>query len=601
VSDPTVERLAGLSFPLPIRSSIERWLQEERFASERASLEDLVERALRGDAATRDELADAFSGPLPIGTGGRRGTCGPGPHRVNVPLLRETAQGLARALMDEGLPRRVAVAYDTRRDSRRFAVAVAEQLARNGIEVLLVDAPRATPLLSFTIRARGCGAGVVISASHNPPSDNGIKIYGPDGAQVLGARDRALMAAIVAASSDPLPDGPWPAHAIQTFSTPDELAAIDGPYLDFVARQGVTGGSLDASGLCVVYSPFHGVGHTAVLPVLRSRGLVPVSVAAQWPDDGEFHTLPSANPEQPHAFAVAREVAEGCAADLVVANDPDADRLGALVRGSDGELAFIDGNRLGVLLLDHVLRHAELPANGWVITTIVSTPLVAAMARARGLEVVDDLLVGFKHHAGLIAEAPQRPCVFACEESHGYLRGNEVRDKDGAIAALLLCEAAAEAKRAGETLLDRLDRIWSDHGYHVERQANLVAKGIRGREAIASLMAFWRANPPRTVAGLPVVAWEDRTVPRATGSAVRDLPGDVLIFTLAGDEDVACRLIVRPSGTEPKAKLYALARWTGARTLSVSAQRERVDAVAERVLAEAHQAAQSRMQASFAP
>jgi phosphoglucomutase/phosphomannomutase len=230
-----------------------------------------------------------------------------------------------------------------------------------------------------------------------------------------------------------------------------------------------------------------------------------------------------------------------------------------------------------------------------VLTTLVTSPLIGTLARAAGVDVVDDLLVGFKHHAGMIGEQPARPLIFGCEESHGFMRGNDVRDKDGAIAALLLSECAAVAKREGETLLDVLDRIWCAHGYHRERTANLIAAGIRGRRAIAAVMDAWRAAPPTSFAGLDVLRVDDRFAKRTTGSPTRDLPGNVLLFELAAG-DRACRLVLRPSGTEPKLKVYALARAQGGcEAGELAAIKADVDGLIDRVLGDAEAGARAIM------
>jgi phosphomannomutase len=494
----------------------------------------------------------------------------------------------------------VAVVYDTRRDSRAFAHRVAEQLAANDIDVLVVDAPRPTPLLSYLVRTRGCGAGVVISASHNPAGDNGIKIYGADGAQVLGARDRALMEAIVAATHRPLSPVGRGAGSIEVLASAEALASVDEPYLRYVLAQGVVADDLAPTGLSVVYTPLHGVGHTAVIPVLRARGVSVSMVEAQAPDGGRFATVESANPESPLALALARAQAEAEGADLVIGTDPDADRIGALVRQPDGSLGFIDGNRLGVILLDHVLRlHTRVPPgapDGWVLTTVVTSPLVGTLARAHGIDVVDDLLVGFKHHAGMMAEHPERTVVFATEESHGYLRGDEVHDKDGAIAALLLAEAAALAKASGETLQDNLARVWQQHGYHREKTASIYAYGAAGREAIAHLVSTWRREAPASFGGLKVVSVQDRAQGQQTGSPTRDLPADVLIWELEAGAGVGCRLVLRPSGTEPKVKVYALVRGPGELTMhALSRQRDAIDRLTDAVLDDARLRAEAVM------
>lgn len=600
-----LEALPQLDLPEATRATIVAWLTDPTFADTRAELEATVARALGvTDARKYDrriactELEDAFVGPLPIGTGGRRGPCGAGPNRVNATVMRETARGLAVAMRESDEEPKVAVVYDTRSSSRTFALVVAAALTAEGIAVTLIDAPRPTPQLSFLVRRLGCGAGIVISASHNPPTDNGIKIYGPDGAQVLGELDRRLMAGIVAAGANPaslpkidleaLTSGQVPA-AVDRVQAEVEHDRADGPYHEYVLAQGVTGGDLGAEedgkdGLRVAFTPLHGVGASAVLPVLRARGIEPIVVETQLPDDGVFETLKSANPESPAAFKHGLGVAKAGGADMLLATDPDADRLGAMVRDASGEYRFIDGNRLGVLMLDHILREqtklgAEELRQGWILTTLVSSPLIAKLGRAREVEVVEDLLVGFKHHAGAQADSEQRgeprALVFACEESHGYLRGNQIRDKDGAIAALLLCECAAVCKRAGTDLFGRLEEIWAKHGYHRERTASIYAHGSAGRRAIAAVMDRLRTDAPTSFAGLEVQGAIDRSAPRATGWRTRDLPGDVLVYELAGDGR-GCRLVFRPSGTEPKIKVYALAHGRPGLDDPDAAARERV-------------------------
>lgn len=564
---------------------------------DRAAVDALVAKARAGDEAARAELRDAFGGILPIGTGGRRGACGPGPNRVNDVVMRQTAQGLVSAMRAEGAPMKVAIAYDTRSDSRRFAHIVARQLAASEIAVRLLDAPRPTPELSFVVRREGHGAGIVISASHNPPTDNGIKIYGPDGAQVLGARDRRLMQGIVAASETPLPPLAREGDPRIDVIEGDALAAIDAQYHAWVQAQGVVHESLRGVGLRVVFTPLHGVGHTSVVPALADLEIVPSLVERQCdPDGGRFSTLKTANPEQEESFAMARAQAESESAHLVVATDPDADRVGALARDAEGRLVFIDGNRLGALMLDHVLTRGPRPESGWVLTTLVSTPLVRALSEAAGVEVVDDLLVGFKHHAAMMAEHPEKTVLFMFEEAHGYMRGDDVHDKDGAVAARMLVECAALALRDRVTLFDRLASIWQRHGYHREKTGNLYAYGAAGRDAIARLVDTWRAAAPTGFGGLQVVGAEDRKAPRSTGSPTRDLPGNVLVYDLRGEAG-SCRLVVRPSGTEPKAKIYVLARSSKADVArdGLPIVAARIDALVDRVLADAQAQAEPIM------
>ena len=591
------QAVEGLGLSAEVIDALERWMLQPKYASARSSLETLLSEARAGSEAARAELVDAFSRTLPIGTGGRRGKVGPGPNRFNTVVVRETSQGIADALAQAGDAPKVAVVFDTRRNSREFARVVAEQLAANDIEVVIVDEPRPTPELSFLVRRLGCGAGVVLSASHNPPEDNGIKIYGPDGAQVLGARDAALMAAILAIAGKgelPVPSAAQ-IGTIKVIEGEAIATEVDAPYHTYVRAQGVFDGDLRASTLKMTYTPLHGVGHTSVMPVLLGRGFRVSPVVEQCdPDGGNFSTVKSANPELPESMEMAIALAKKEIAELVLATDPDADRLGACVRVR-GIYQPVDGNRLGVLMLDHILRNRRPPPDGWVLTTLVTSPLVATLARSAGIDVVDDLLVGFKHHAGMMNEQPERPLVFGCEESHGFMRGNDVRDKDGAIAALLLAECAAAARAEGKSLIDILDEIWAEHGYHREKTANLIAPGMTGRRAIAAVMDAWRAEPPTSFAGLDVVSVDDRFGPRDTGSVTRDLPGNVLLFELsAGDR--ACRLVLRPSGTEPKLKVYALAR-SAPRVMrsELSATKIDVDKLVDRVLADAEAAARAIM------
>ena len=576
------------------RRHLRAWLTEDAYLSLRGETLALLEAA-SDDAKGLSRLEDAFCRDLPIGTGGRRGEVGAGPNRINAVVLTQTALGVAAFVRDGGRAPKVVVAHDTRRDSSAFARMVSRVLASQGLAVRLLDEPRATPQLSFEVRDWGAGAGVVISASHNPPADNGIKIYGDDGAQVLGANDRALMSAIQAVEPEALRaldlEGEL-SGSVEALSG-DALLARDAAYQAYVDAQGVPGLSLDQGGLKLVYTPLHGVGHHVFLPLLQARGARVHPVQAQLdPDDGRFSTVDSANPESPEAFDMGRALAEEVGADLVLANDPDADRLGALLRDAKGELVFIDGNRLGALLLDHLLRQFPQP-QGLVVTTLVTSPLLSKMAKAAGLDIVDDLLVGFKHHAGVVAERPGVPLFFACEESHGYVRGNEIRDKDGLIAGLLLAEAASDAAGKGGRLHDRLAEIWDRFGYHREKTKSVWAHGAAGREAIAAVMKSMRSEAPPELGGLSLRSRVDRLDPRDTGSPTRDLPGNVLVFEYAGDAG-GCRVVLRPSGTEPKLKIYALAH--GKPGEASPRGRAAIDAIIDAVLTDARAAAEGIME-----
>jgi phosphomannomutase len=573
----------------PFRQSFERWIVDEHYACVRDELLKLEARAQAGEGDARDELVDAFSRELPIGTGGRRGPVGPGPNRMNVVTLQETVYGLCLAMQAQGDVPRVVLTYDTRRESRFFAHVAARQIAGFGMQALLLDAPRSTPELSFMVRHLSCGAGIMISASHNPPGDNGIKIYGPDGAQVLGERDATLMKMIVE-------KGPQaPALVAELVERDDHgqskvpgiaFVAVeieDVAYANYVKQQALLQSEATMSQLRMTFTPLHGVGHTIVVPLLRDLGVDVRPVEAQCdPDGGRFSTVKSANPEAPEAFEMALKLAREIDADLAVATDPDADRMGAFARDASGEFAFLDGNRLAVVLLEHVLAHEPKRAENWVVTTMVTTPLLRKMARACDVDIVDDLQVGFKHHAAMVAEEPHRRLILACEESHGYCRGTGVRDKDGACAVLLLAEAAAHAKSQGHSLWQVLRRVWQRFGYHREITRSIQASGASGREKIAKAMAAWRRSPPEELAGLKRIAFRDCLVPGTTSSPTRNLVGDVIALEFGAGEKT-CRVVLRPSGTEPKIKFYVLIGGGAVESQHLDREIETIDALAKRV------------------
>ena len=430
-------------------TALRRWMGDEAFAAHRAEIGALIDRE------AFDELQDAFGAVIPFGTGGRRGAMGPGPNRINERTIAESAHGLANYVLRSGAkgaaggPARIVIAYDTRRNSRAFAETAASVVAGNGMEALLFEGPRSTPELSFAVRHLGAAAGIVISASHNPPEDNGFKAYWSDGGQVVAPHDAAIIEEVVKVTTTPR----LPLEEAARRGLYREIGReVDGAYLDYVA--GLTLGS--SRDVRIVFTPLHGTGTTSVAPALREAGFGDVHpLPLQWEADPDFSGVPgrSPNPENPAALDAAVKLAESIGADLVLGSDPDADRLGAVVRHG-GAWEFLTGNQIGVLLFEHIARSlaasGTVPARAALLKTCVTSDLLDRIAAEHGIAVQGDYLVGFKYIAEAIGAMPDPSAfVFGIEESHGYLRGAGVRDKDAAQAAVLLAERAAELKAEG--------------------------------------------------------------------------------------------------------------------------------------------------------
>ncbi|MEX0715056.1 MAG: phospho-sugar mutase [Planctomycetaceae bacterium] len=583
---------------------LRRWLTEPPFARYRPRIEELV-------AAGRfDELDRLFWEVIPFGTGGRRGTMAEfGSATINDRTMAESAHGLAeylkkfRVTSDElreksggGEPELVTrhsslvtlsavVACDTRNRSAEFARLVATTLAAHGVKVHLFEEYRSTPELSFAVRHLGCDAGVMITASHNPPSDNGFKAYWSNGGQVLPPHDKGIIDCVNAAGEIPTIDfdEALAAGLIELIG-----AEVDRAYFDAVLALGLS----TARDMRAIFSPLHGVGQTAISPVLREAGFDGVEIfEPHRAPDGDFPNVPDRfpNPERSEVFAPLLDAAREARADLLLASDPDADRLGVMARDRDGEYVHLTGNRVGALLVDYILRKRRTagtlsPAH-YVVETLVTTPQIAAIAKAHGVRAIDDLLVGFKYIGRTIDEEGPERFVFGAEESLGYLAGTYARDKDAAIAALYLCELAAELRHEGRTVLDRLDELYAAHGYFTEGQRSETCRGARGRDRIDALMRAFRERPPTDLAGVRLARVRDYGV-----DEVRSLPNNRLVEKLAGPtgdllfldsmEDGGRKFSVaaRPSGTEPKIKFYffAEARCDGAANLP--AVKHRTDA-----------------------
>ena len=499
------------------------WIADDPDADTRAELEKVVAGVEAGGDV--DDLADRFAGTLEFGTAGLRGALGAGPNRMNRVVVVRAAAGLAADLRDEGARpgSPVVIGYDARYNSDVFARDTAEVMSGAGFSPLLMPRPLPTPVLAFAIRELGCAAGVMVTASHNPPQDNGYKVFLGDGSQIVSPADRGIADRIAAVGAV----ADVPRGGSGTVLGDD----IVDRYLDTVAELADDG----PRDLRVVYTPLHGVGGTSVLQVLETAGFdAPQVVEQQEQPDPDFPTVAFPNPEEPGAMDLAMELAGRPGADLVVANDPDADRCAAAVPGPHG-WRMLRGDEVGALLAHHLLTGGK---QGTYAASIVSSSLLGRMAAAHG-QPYAETLTGFKWISRVEGLA------FGYEEALGYCVDPEhVKDKDGVSALLMLCELAAGAKAAGRTLVDLLDDIAREHGLHATDQ---VSVRVTDLSQIADAMDTLRRTPPASLGGLAVEGVDDL----AAGSA--DLPPtDGLRYRLAD----GARVVVRPSGTEPKLKAY---------------------------------------------
>ena len=507
-----------------------RWLAVDPDPDTRAELEDLIE-------AGGDELVARFSGRLEFGTAGLRGALGAGPQRMNRVLVRMTAAGLGRAVAHAG-GRTVVIGRDARHGSDDFAIDTARVLAGQGLDCHLLDRPLPTPVLAFAVRHLHADAGVMVTASHNPRADNGFKVYWGDGAQIVSPIDTEISSRIddVGLVDD------------------SDLAPIDDPRIsvsgDELVEQyvGAAVGVISAESardLTTVYTPVHGVGRDVLLAAFAAAGFpTPAVVSEQADPDPDFPTAAFPNPEEPGVLDLALALATDTGSDLVIANDPDADRLAIAVPAGSG-WQVLTGNEIGCLLAEHVLAKGEGP-NRIVATTVVSSRLLSAIAEHHGVEFAETL-TGFKWIMRPSIERPELEFAFGYEEALGYAVGDAVRDKDGISAALAFAELAAEANAAGTSVLGRLDELHRRHGVHHSDQRSFRFEGSGAADKMAGLMSGLRGEPPEVIGDLPVERVTD-LLEADTGLP----PTNALILDLGA----RVRLVMRPSGTEPKLKLY---------------------------------------------
>ncbi len=567
-----------------IRQKYELWLQN---AAEDPDLIQELQDIREEDA----QIEDRFYRELEFGTGGLRGVIGAGDNRMNIYTVRKATQGLADYLNARYDASAVSISFDSRIKSDRFAREAARVLAGNGIAVHLFPELEPTPVLSYAVRENRCQAGIMVTASHNPAKYNGYKCYGPDGCQMTDHDANEVTGYIrkvdafrdvkVADYDAAVADG-----TIRIISG-DLLAS----YMACVLSRQVTPGVCERTKLSVVYTPLNGTGNKPVREVLRRIGVPLVAVVPEQElPDGHFPTAPFPNPEIRQAFECALELAKTVRPDLLLATDPDCDRVGIAVRDGD-DYTLMTGNEVGCLLLDYILaRRSEagtLPKDPVVVKTIVTSDLAARIAEKYGCRLVE-VLTGFKYigeQIGLLEKAGEEDrYVFGFEESYGYLSGTYVRDKDAVVSSMLICEMAAYYKEKGQSLLDVLTALYKEHGCFRHFQVSAQFEGSEGMAAMARLMTSLRTDRPAEIAGLKVIKFADYeesvSYDLAAGTkAVIDLPkSNVLSFGLEG----GAGLVIRPSGTEPKVKAYVTA--TGADPDAAEAMAERLKDAAAALL-----------------
>jgi phosphomannomutase len=537
----------------PFREAAEAWLDEDVDPKTVAELRSLIERADRGDEAAQRELRESFHGQLEFGTAGLRGILGPGPQRMNRVLVRKVTAGFAAYLREHVLDveqRGVVIGHDARHNSRVFAEDTARVLAGAGIKVLLAHRPWPTPTTAWAVTSLGAAAGVMITASHNPPAYNGYKVYWANGAQIIPPHDTGIAAAIASEEkkgrSDQLPMPELADARAQKLVIDLDESLHDNYLANVVALRAQPG--LDGSNLIIAYTPLHGVGAASVEPALERAGFPRVhSEPSQRQPDPDFPTVAFPNPEEKGAMDLVLELARRANADVVLANDPDADRLCVAVP-DDGSYRVLTGDQVGALLADYLLT-VSASDKRMVATTIVSSQLLSFLAEAAGADY-RETLTGFKWIGNAAMDYERKTggrFVIGYEEALGYSVGPLVRDKDGVSACVLFAELVAWNRARGKTVLDHLDDIYRRVGLFVTEQVSLTKPGSEGIAEIRAAMTRFRAKPPAEIAGFKV----EQVVDLSKGEGGLP-PSDVLVFKLAGGR----RIIMRPSGTEPKLKSY---------------------------------------------
>jgi len=537
-----------------IRTRAERWLSKEFNEETRKEVREMLEK-------DEKKLIDAFYQDLEFGTGGLRGIMGAGTNRMNIYTLGMATQGLANYIIKQCGKKdiKVAIAHDCRNNSRYFAETTANIFSANGFEVYLFEALRPTPELSFAIRHYKCQSGVVITASHNPPEYNGYKAYWNDGGQVVAPHDDAIIEEVRKITS---------VNDIKFNGKKDKIRIIgketDELFLNEVHKMSLNPEIIKKfSNIPIVYTPIHGTGITLVPPALKMFGFRNIiNVPEQDITDGNFPTVKSPNPEEPDALRLAIKKAVESNAELVMATDPDADRLGLAVKNRKGEFILLNGNQTGVILVWYILsqfkERNKYKGNEYIIKTIVTSDLLEKIAEAYNVEYVN-VLTGFKFFAEYIRENEgTKKYIGGGEESYGFLPGDYVRDKDAVASCALAAEATAWAKSNGMSLFELLLDIYVKYGFYKEKLINIVRKGKEGADEIKVMMTGYRNNPPEMINNSRVVKVNDyetqvsHDILKGSKTGINLIKSDVLQFFLADGTKIS----IRPSGTEPKIKFY---------------------------------------------
>ncbi|MEK5640201.1 phosphoglucomutase [Paenibacillus rhizosphaerae] len=538
--------------------NVKQWLQDP-------SIDEETKRELEGLSDQPLELEDRFYKDLEFGTGGLRGVIGAGSNRINRYTVGKATQGFARYILEqhgsaEGTPS-VVIAHDSRHFSPEFALEAALVLAGNGITAKLFPSLRPTPQLSFSVRHLGATGGIVITASHNPPEYNGYKVYNAEGGQLVPDEAEKVISYIQQVDSfaavKRLDQQEAEAKGLLVWLGQED----DDAFIRTVANVSVNREAIASTlgkDFKIVYTPLHGTGNIPVRCVLEEVGFTNVHIVAeQEQPDAEFSTVKSPNPEEREAFTLAMKVGQEIGADLLIGTDPDADRMGAVVKNQAGEFVVLSGNQSGALMIYYLLSQlkeaGKLPSNGAVIKTIVTSEMGATIAEHFGAEVFNTL-TGFKYIGEKMTQFEKtgsHTYLFGYEESYGYLAGNYARDKDAVLASLLICEAGAYYKAQGKTLYEVLQELYEQFGNFQEKLESRTLKGKDGLAQIQAKMSDWRSNPPQTVAGKTVTQVLDYS------KGLDGLPKENVLKYMLEDGSWFC---LRPSGTEPKIKVYFAVR-----------------------------------------
>ncbi len=536
-----------------MKNAIERaeaWLKAPYDAATQAETQKLITEG--GDA-----LMDAFYQDLDFGTGGLRGIMGVGTNRVNKYTLGAATQGLANYLNAQ-FPNeqiKVAIAYDSRHNSKSFSRQVAEVLSANGIKVFLYEDLRPTPALSFAIRHLNCQSGIVLTASHNPPAYNGYKVYWSDGGQLVPPHDKGVISEVRAVKADEV------RYVFKEDLIESIGDAVDQAYLAEVKKLSLT--TEGKKDLAVVFTSIHGTSITLVPPAMKNAGFEKLSIVEeQAKPDGDFPTVVSPNPEESEALSMALAQAERENADMVIGTDPDADRVGIAVRNLDGELELLNGNQAASVLIDYLLsqwqKAGKFTGKEYVAKTIVTTDLIAKIAEGYNV-ACPECLTGFKWIADIIRKHEgEYTFIGGGEESYGYMIGEFVRDKDAVASAMMLAEAAAYAKSQGSSFYESLVQVYVKFGFYLETLVSLKREGIKGQAEIAQMMEDFRYKTPESIAGERIVkvldyqSSESKEVESGAITAI-DLPKSNVVQFVT---DKGTKITARPSGTEPKIKFY---------------------------------------------